>query len=272
MFVKEDKKGQHYYSLIFYISQSEYRKRSEAGWNVNVWEEPGDTLISKLSEHLSLTSVCALLNWTSREVADSSNKVFRWCLALCTFSFFVQSWAKRKHSSEGAVFGEHRSKWDRFLLASQLNSRVSALGLWWALSSDLAVKQITFPKQGGWQVLRTAKTQPWRQKKKQHQALLEHSQNSQFEKNPICISISHHESKRKQQRTSFIISSTGMAITIDSYRILPYEGAISNIFKTNCSQDKNAWLCCSQIFEIIHSPNTEVFSNFACGRALWSEK
>lgn len=31
MFVKEDKKGQHYYSLIFYISQSEDRKRSEAG-------------------------------------------------------------------------------------------------------------------------------------------------------------------------------------------------------------------------------------------------
>lgn len=78
MFVKEDKKGQHYYSLIFYISQSEYRKRSEADCNVNVWEEPGDTLISKLSEHLSLTSVSALSNWTSREVADCSNKVFSW--------------------------------------------------------------------------------------------------------------------------------------------------------------------------------------------------
>lgn len=79
MFLKEDKKGQHYYSLIFYISQSEYRKRSEAGCNVNVWEEPGDTLISKLSEHLSLTSVSALSNWTSREVADCNNKVFSWC-------------------------------------------------------------------------------------------------------------------------------------------------------------------------------------------------
>lgn len=88
MFVKEDKKGQHYYSLIFYISQSEYRKRIEAGCNVNVWEEPGDILISKLSEHLSLSSVSALSNWTSREVADCSNKVFSWCLSsrvvLCT--------------------------------------------------------------------------------------------------------------------------------------------------------------------------------------------
>lgn len=73
-------------------------------------------------------------------------------------------------------------------------------------------------------------------KKKKHQALLEHSQNSQFKKNPICISISHPESKRRQERTSFIISST--AITIDSYRILPYEGPISNIlniFQNNCS-------------------------------------
>lgn len=148
MFVKEDKKGQHYYSLIFYISQSEYRKRSEAGWNVNVWEEPGDILISKLSEHLSLTSVCAVSNWTSREVADSSNKVFRWCLALCAFSFFVESWAKRKKSSEGAMFGEHRRKWERSLLASQLNSRVSALGLWWALSSA-GCKTNNLP-QAGW--------------------------------------------------------------------------------------------------------------------------
>lgn len=167
MFVKEDKKGQHYYSLIFYISQSEDRKRSEAGWNVNVWEEPGDILISKLSEHLSLTSVCAFSNWTSREVADSSNKVFRWCLSLCTFSFSVElSKEKAKQWGGYVMFGEHRSKWERFLLASQLNSRVSALGLWWALSSALAIKQITLPKHGGWQVLRNAKTQPWKKKKK----------------------------------------------------------------------------------------------------------
>lgn len=79
MFVKEDKKGQHYYSLIFYISQSEYRKRSEADCNVNVWEDPGDALISKLSEHLRLTSVSALSNWDSTEVADGSDKVFDLC-------------------------------------------------------------------------------------------------------------------------------------------------------------------------------------------------
>lgn len=92
MFVKEDKKEQHYYSLIFYISQREHRKISEASGHVNVWEEPGDGLTSvSYQKQLSLTSAGMFSNWSSGEVADWSNKTFFWCFSSGTVSFRLLS-------------------------------------------------------------------------------------------------------------------------------------------------------------------------------------
>lgn len=131
MFVKEDKKGQHYYSLIFYISQSEYRKRSEAGCNVNVWEEPGDILISKLSENLSLSSASALSNWTSRQVADCSNKVSRWCFSSGVVNFHLvhTELSKGRAKEWGGYIWRMEEQMDEIPTQFPAPQRVSALGL-----------------------------------------------------------------------------------------------------------------------------------------------
>lgn len=180
MFVKEDKKGQHYYSLIFYISQREYRKRSEAGSNVNVWGEPGDTFSSvSYQKHLSLTSVSALSNWTSEEVADCSNKAFIWCnTGTVSFHLLSAELSKENVKEQGAACGEQKNRWKTLTFSSQLHSRASALGLCGVHCSEPSsgLKTSNPPAKSGRGLLRTAKAQPQRTWKQQLQALnLQHA-------------------------------------------------------------------------------------------------
>lgn len=110
MFVKEDKRGQHYYSLIFCISQREYKKISEASSHVNVWEEPEDGFSSvSYQKQLSLTSAGMFSNWSSEEVADWSNKTFFWCFSSGSGSFHLLTKRRSRelHTEDTGGDGTH---------------------------------------------------------------------------------------------------------------------------------------------------------------------
>lgn len=231
MFVKEDKRGQHYYSLIFCISQREYKKISEASSHVNVWEEPEDGFSSvSYQKQLSLTSAGMFSNWSSGEVADWSNKTFFWCFSSGSGSFHLLT---KTEKEQGAAHGGHRRRWNTFTRCG------FCLGnLWSALLWAQFFKQAILRSRAERSAMQCNEDMKTAAQGTTIQESLDF-----INKNTTCISVSHPRPKWQQERTPLVVYSTDMAITNESYRFylikLPFqEQLLLETYKTSTH------LCC----------------------------